>query len=71
MISEVINTSLEADTKKYLDYTVNYANGLSVAVKDQLKAGETVKMQVSVKYKTDLNASDLQQRTNHLIYHSG
>ena len=59
MISEVINTSLEADTKKYLDYTVNYANGLSVAVKDQLKAGETVKMQVSVKYKTDLNASDL------------
>ena len=59
MVSVVSNTGLSDEQKKYVSYSVTYSNGLDVNTKDSLNAGYKRKLRVIVKYRTDLDASDL------------
>ena len=60
MIEKVTKTpELTVDQAKYLNYTVSYANGESVANKQAIAAGVTMPIKVRVEYRNDLVASDL------------
>ena len=59
MVSVVSNTGLSDEQKKYISYSVTYSNDLDVNTKDSLNAGYKRKLRVIVKYRTDLDASDL------------
>ena len=59
MIGTLSNTSLTTNQAKYLDYTVTYSDGAVIEQYDKLDSGETVKLKVRLKYKTDLNPEDL------------
>ena len=60
MIEKVTKTpELTADQAKYLNYTVSYQNGESIANKQAIAAGVTMPIKVRVEYRKDLLASDL------------
>ena len=59
MISEVLKTGLTTDQQKYVEYTATYTSGKELNQYDLLKAGQTRKIKVRVKYKDDLNPEDL------------
>ncbi len=59
MVSVVSNTGLSYEQMKYVSYSVTYSNGLNVNTKDALKAGERLKLKITVRYRTELSASDL------------
>ena len=60
MIEKVTKTpELTADQAKYLKYEVSYANGESIANKQEIAAGVTMPIKVRVEYRKDLVASDL------------
>ena len=60
MIEKVTKTpELTVDQAKYLNYTVSYANGESIANKQAIAAGVTMPIKVRVEYRNDLVASDL------------
>ena len=55
-LSEVINTNLTTNQKKYLDYTVTYTYNEPIKEGDLLKAGESDTLRIYIKYKDDTNA---------------
>ena len=71
MVSVVSNTGLSDEQKKYISYSVTYSNDLDVNTKDSLNAGYKRKLRVIVKYRTDLEASDLPTEDKILNLYSG
>ena len=59
MVSEVLKTGLTTDQEKYIEYTATHTNGKELKQYDSLKAGQTRKIKIRVKYKDDLNPEDL------------
>ena len=59
MISTISKTGLTTTQAKYLDYTVTYDSGLSLAQNQILKAGSSEYLRVKVAFKKDVTASDL------------
>ena len=59
MVSTISKTGLTATQAKYLDYTVTYDSGLSLAQNQILKAGSSEYLRVKVAFKKDVTASDL------------
>lgn len=59
MLTSVNQSQLTAEQQKYLTYTVSYADGNNMAVKDGLRANASKKVKVRVEYNKNLNASDL------------
>lgn len=51
MLGELIRTGIDSSNQDYIDYTVSYPNGDSVAVNDLLKHGTKVRIIVDVVYK--------------------
>ena len=58
-ISEVLKEGLTTDQEKYIDYIATYTDGTSLQEDDVLYAGEKENIIVSVKYKQDIEPSDL------------
>ena len=59
MVSTISKTGLTETQAKYLDYTVTYDSGLSLAQNQILKAGNSEYLRVKVAFKKDVTASDL------------
>ena len=59
MVSTISKTGLTAAQAKYLDYTVTYDSGLSLAQNQILKSGSSEYLRVKVAFKKDVTASDL------------
>ena len=59
MVSTISMTGLTTTQKKYLDYTVTYDSGLSLAQNQILKSGNSEYLRVKVAFKKDVTASDL------------
>ncbi len=59
MLTSVNKSQLTADQQKYLTYTVSYADGNNLTVKDGLRANASKKVKVRVEYNKNLNATDL------------
>ena len=59
MVSTISKTGLTTTQAKYLDYTVTYDSGLSLAQNQILKAGSSEYLRVKVAFKKDVTASDL------------
>ena len=59
MVSTISKTGLTATQAKYLDYTVTYDSGLSLAQNQILKSGSGEYLRVKVAFKKDVTASDL------------
>lgn len=51
MLGELIRTGIDSNNQDYIDYTVSYPNGDSVAVNDLLSHGTKVRIIVDVVYK--------------------
>lgn len=51
MLSKITLSGLTTDQTKYLEYSVTYSNGQSLAAKDKLAVGESLPLIVTVKYK--------------------
>lgn len=58
---EIVTSTLDANQRKYLDYTVTYSDGAPVEQYDKLAAGTTETLRVRVKYKDDVSSEDLPQ----------
>lgn len=59
MLTSVNQSQLTAEQQKYLTYTVSYADGNNMAVKDGLRANASKKVKVRVEYNKNLSATDL------------
>ena len=59
MVSEISDSQLNDNQKKYLAYEVTYLNGNKVQKNDLLKAGTTVKLKIRIEFKKDIDAEDL------------
>ena len=59
MISTISKTGLTTTQAKYLDYTVTYDSGLTLAKNQILKSGKSEYLRVKVAFKKDVTASDL------------
>lgn len=59
MLTSVNQSQLTAEQQKYLTYTVSYADGNNMAVKDGLRANASKKIKVRVEYNKNLSATDL------------
>ena len=59
MISTISKTGLTATQAKYLDYTVTYDSGLTLAKNQILKSGKSEYLRVKVAFKKDVTAADL------------
>ncbi len=59
MVSSLIKTGLTEEQAKYLDYTVSYSDGVEVAEKQLLPAGDKETVKVRVEFKRDITVSDL------------
>ena len=60
MIDSINKTPALTDIQaKYLNYIIEYQNGVQITTKQLVKAGEFVRLKVLVEYRTDLNEEDL------------
>ena len=59
MISTISKTGLTTTQAKYLDYTVTYDSGLTLAKNQILKSGKSEYLRVKVAFKKDVTAADL------------
>ena len=59
MVSEINNTQLTEEQKKYLAYDVKYIDGTEVKKNDKLEAGAVEKIKVRLEYRKDITAADL------------
>ena len=60
MIESIEKTpELTSDQAKYLKYEVSYANGENINTKQLVKAGEFVRVKVSLEYRSDINPEDI------------
>ena len=59
MISTISKTGLTTTQAKYLDYTVTYDSGLTLAKNQILKSGKSEYLRVKVAFKKDITAADL------------
>lgn len=59
MIDTVLKSGLTNEQQKYIEYTATSSNGKELKQHDLLKAGQTRKITVRVKYRDDLNSEDL------------
>lgn len=59
MVSEVNNTQLTEEQKKYLTYDVKYIDGTEVKKNDKLAAGAVETIKVRLEYRKDITAEDL------------
>ena len=50
---------LTAEQAKYLKYEVSYANGENINTKQLVKAGDFVRVKVSLEYRSDINPEDI------------
>ncbi len=59
MVSTISKTGLTTTQTKYLDYTVTYDSGLTLAKNQILKSGKSEYLRVKVAFKKDVTAADL------------
>lgn len=59
MISSISNSALTTEQQKYIDYSVTYYDGGTIATKDILKAGTTETIRIRVRFLSDITASNL------------
>ncbi|MBQ2640159.1 MAG: hypothetical protein IJF92_05330 [Bacilli bacterium] len=59
MISGISNTGLTSEQKKYMTYSATYDSGVDIAEKQELKANSKERIRVTVRYRYDINVSDL------------
>ena len=59
MVSTISKTGLTTTQAKYLDYTVTYDSGLTLAKNQILKSGKSEYLRVKVAFKKDVTAADL------------
>ena len=64
MISEVLKQGVSSDQEKYIEYSATYSDGIELEEKDYLKSGERQNIKVRVKYREDINTSDLPTEEN-------
>ena len=58
-INSIVNSSLTEAQQQYLEYTVNYENGQEIKQGDILKANESSKIVIKVKYRDDITENNL------------
>lgn len=58
-IYDIIEKTITAEQRNYIEYYVRYSNGNEIKRNDTLDSGETKTVTVSVKFKDDLNKEDL------------
>ena len=58
-VDAVNKTGLTEEQAKYVEYTASYSDGNDVTIGNKLDVGSKETINVSVKYKTDLNPEDL------------
>ncbi len=58
-IYEIINNGLTTAQKKYLNYQVTYKDGTEIKINDTLNAGSKKTVRFRIKFRQDLEASDL------------
>ena len=58
-IGSIINTGLTPDQRKYLEYTAVYSNGTEIRENDRLNANSSATILIRVKYRNDIEESDL------------
>lgn len=63
---EIIDNGLTNEEIRYLDYDVKYEDGTSIKIGDSLASGQKEKIKVTVKFKYDLEASDLPNQDKNL-----
>ena len=59
MVSTISKTGLTESQAKYLDYTVNYSDGVALAEKQLLKSNQSETLKIRVAFKKDITAADL------------
>ena len=59
MISKISKTGLTTSKAKYLDYTVTYSDGTTLAEKQLLKSNQSETLKVRIDFKKDITAADL------------
>lgn len=58
-IYNILESGLSTNQKKYLLHQVTYSNGNTIKANDELLSGETKKITVLLKFRDDINSSDL------------
>lgn len=59
MILDVIKSKLTSEQEKYVNFDIMYSDGSEINANDRLKAGESLKLLITVKYNDDLSGNDL------------
>ena len=69
-IYSIVENGISTAQKKFLTHKVTYLDGSNISVNDTLNAGETKTITVLLKFRDDLNASDLpnQQQVLNISY---
>lgn len=57
--ADIVTSSLTADQKKYLDYSITYINGAPIEQYDKLASGETKTIKVKLLFRQDIEPEDL------------
>ena len=58
-IYEIINNGLTTAQKRYLDYKITYKDGTKIDINDTLNANSKKTVKFVIKFRTDIEASDL------------
>lgn len=58
-IYNIIEKGITSIQEKFLDYQITYVDGTEISIDDTLLAKQTKTINVLIKFKEDLNATDL------------